>query len=105
MGIFSSLFGGKSVDAEHVKTLVADGARVIDVRTPGEFASGHVNGAINIPVQSLASRLNDVGPKDKPVVLYCRSGARSGSAASMLKQAGWTEVVDVGPMSAFPKDA
>jgi phage shock protein E len=104
MGFLSSLWGGgPSVDAQRVREVLAAGAKVVDVRTPEEFASGHVPGAVNIPVQSLGARLSEVGPKHEPVVLYCRSGARSGSAASMLRNAGWAEVLDVGPMSAFPR--
>ncbi len=103
MGLFSSLFGGASLDMARVKEVVGAGAKVLDVRTPEEFAGGHVPGAINIPVQVLGGRISEVGPKDKPVVVYCRSGGRSASAASMLKQAGYAEVLDVGPMSAFPQ--
>ncbi|MDQ6970404.1 MAG: rhodanese-like domain-containing protein [Mariprofundus sp.] len=59
----------------------------LDVRTPGEFADGHVPGAINIPVQVLQERLNEV-PKDKQVYLHCEAGGRSAKAAKMLLKAG-----------------
>jgi len=78
--------------------LVADGATLLDVRTPGEFANGHLPGAVNIPVSDLSARLNEV-PKDKPVVVYCRSGHRSGMAASTLRRSGMKTVVDLGAMS------
>ena len=81
------------------RALVAAGARLVDVRSPGEFASGHLPGAVNIPVGELASRTGEVGAKDRPVVLYCRSGARSASAAGLLKRAGYTNVHDLGPIS------
>lgn len=103
MGFFDALFGGSSIDADRVKALVAAGSPILDVRTPDEFASGHVHGARNLPVQSLPQRIGEVGPKDVPVIVYCRSGGRSASAASMLRAAGYTEVIDVGPMSAFPR--
>ena len=103
MGLFSGWFGGAVVDAARVKALVAAGSPVLDVRTPEEFAAGHVPGARNLPVQGLVARIGELGPRDVPVVVYCRSGARSASAASMLRQAGYAEVIDVGPMSAFPR--
>ena len=81
------------------RRLVQGGARLIDVRSAGEFASGHIAGAVNIPVQELGQRLEQVGPKDRPVVLYCASGARSAMAASMLKAKGWATVHNLGAMS------
>lgn len=64
---------------------------VLDVRTPQEYAEGHVPGAVNVPHDQLASRLAEV-PKDKDVVLYCRSGRRAGLAADVLKANGYTRV-------------
>lgn len=80
---------------------VEAGARIIDVRSPGEFAGGHLPGAVNIPVQELGSRMREAGKKDRPVVVYCRSGARSGMAKQVLESSGYKEVVDLGPMSAW----
>ena len=86
-------------DPSQARALVKSGAQLIDVRTPGEFSSGHVEGARNIPVQELGERIGEVGPKDVPVVLYCRSGARSAKAKRMLESSGFREVHDVGAMS------
>jgi rhodanese-related sulfurtransferase len=86
----------KSADAHR---LVEAGARLVDVRTPQEFASGHLPGAVNVPVQELDRRMGELPEKERPIVLYCRSGARSSSAARMLKSAGYTEVHDLGAMS------
>ncbi|RMG95386.1 MAG: rhodanese-like domain-containing protein [Deltaproteobacteria bacterium] len=83
---------------EEARRLVDEGALLVDVRTPAEFAAGHVEGAKNIPVQELPQRLRELGDPSRPVVLYCRSGARSASAARLLAQHGFTKVVDVGPM-------
>jgi len=102
MSFFSSLFGG-GAEVERARELLQRGATILDVRSPAEFASGHVDGAVNIPVDVLGSRLAQLGPKTRPVVLYCRSGARSAAAASMLKQAGYSEIADVGAMSNFPR--
>ncbi|MBZ0291275.1 MAG: rhodanese-like domain-containing protein [Anaerolineae bacterium] len=68
---------------------------LLDVRTPDEFASGHIANAVNIDVQSLSQHLNEV-PKDQPVVVYCRSGNRSAAAAQILKDAGYTQIYDMG---------
>ena len=68
---------------------------LLDVRTPEEFAGGHIAGAVNIPLQTLAQRLGEV-PKDQPVILYCRSGNRSRQALNLLKQAGYTQLQDLG---------
>ncbi|MEJ8841613.1 rhodanese-like domain-containing protein [Lacibacter sp. H375] len=70
------------------KGLQQQGAVIIDVRTPGEFSGGHIKGAINIPVDSIRSKVNDIKKKGKPVITCCASGMRSGSATSILKQAG-----------------
>lgn len=77
---------------------VAAGALLLDVRTPEEFREGHVNGALNIPVQVLAQRIAEVGPKDRHVVVYCRSGGRSAAATQLLKASGY-HVTDIGAMS------
>jgi rhodanese-related sulfurtransferase len=75
-----------ATDTEHL---------LVDVRTPEEFSSGHIKGAVNIPVQELSQRLDEVAI-EKPVVLYCRSGNRSAQAATILDQAGYSGVYDLG---------
>lgn len=66
---------------------------LLDVRKPEEFAAGHVPGAINIPHDQLASRLAELpASRDKPVVVYCRSGRRSALAEDVLRQGGYTKV-------------
>jgi rhodanese-related sulfurtransferase len=98
VGYFLFMKGGDTTGAQ-ARELVQAGARLVDVRTPGEFAAGHLPGAINIPLQQLDDRLAELRPKDSPVVLYCRSGNRSGSAARTLKSAGFGRVYDLGSMS------
>jgi rhodanese-related sulfurtransferase len=76
----------------------ANGGRdhvLIDVRTPGEFAGGHIANAINISVETLAGQLAQI-PTDRPVIVYCRSGNRSSQAANILRRAGYTQVYDLG---------
>ncbi len=96
--VFFSQNDGALSGAE-ARRLVADGALLLDVRTPAEYQAGHVGGAVNIPVQDLERRIDEITPKDRPVVLYCQSGNRSGRAARMLTQAGYRSVHDLGAMS------
>lgn len=78
-----------------IGALIASGATIVDVRTPGEYAGGHIKGSINIPLNTLGSELNKI-KKDKPVITCCASGMRSGSARSMLLSAGYSEVHNAG---------
>lgn len=86
MGFLAQLFGfGPKVD---YKELVEKGAIIIDVRTPGEFSSGHIRNCTNIPLQLIQGKLSKI-KKDKPVILCCASGARSGAASRILKSKGF----------------
>jgi rhodanese-related sulfurtransferase len=77
---------------------------VLDVRTPEEYAAGHVPGAVNVPYDQVASHLAEI-PKDKEVVLYCRSGRRTGLAAEVLEANGYTKLVHLqGDMQAWLQD-
>jgi phage shock protein E len=87
----------------NVKDMIKAGAKVIDVRSPGEFADEAYPGAVNIPLNILPAKVAELGPKDKPIVLYCASGARSASAARLLKQAGYTNVVNAGGLDDMPR--
>jgi phage shock protein E len=64
------------------------GAVIIDVRTPGEFKSGHGKNSKNIPLDKIGEEASKIKAMNKPVIVCCRSGARSGQAASILKGAG-----------------
>ena len=79
-----------------MKSKVSEGGVVVDVRSPAEFQSGHVEGAVNIPLGQLMARLSEID-KGKAVVVCCRSGARSGSARKMLQSKGYEHVFDLGP--------
>ena len=86
------------VSPEEARRLVANGATLVDVRTPGEFADGHLPGALNVPVLDIDRRSGEI-PRHRPVIVYCASGMRSASAAEALRSAGWSEVHDLGAMS------
>lgn len=97
------MFGLSFGSSRHLVTkgreLVDQGALLLDVRSPEEFARGHVDGAVNIPVQVLANRFHELGEdKHAPIVVHCHSGGRSRAAAHMLQQLGFRNVVDIGGM-------
>ena len=73
---------------------------LIDVRTKEEYDSGHLDGAINIPYETVVETLGDTYTvhEDTPIIVYCRSGNRSGQAFTSLKNAGYTNVYDLGAM-------
>ncbi len=104
MSFFSRMFGGVQSPSHPVilpadyKARFLDGHQehtLVDVRTAGEFSGGYIPGAVNISLQDLNRELDSIS-KDKPVVVYCRSGNRSASAARTLIQAGHAEVLDLG---------
>jgi rhodanese-related sulfurtransferase len=80
---------------DEIRSALNSGAVLVDVRTPGEFSRGHATGAINVPLQQLPSSLKKLGKKKRPVVVYCRSGSRSGRAASILRERGFSQVLDL----------
>lgn len=77
------------------------GAALIDVRTPDEYASGHIEGSRNIPLDALASAQSVIPDKSTPLYLYCHSGARSRYAARILKRLGYTAVKDIGGIISY----
>ncbi len=94
--------GVRVVSAAQAVTLIAADARVIDVRTPEEFAEGHVAGAVNISVEA-GDFAAKVGALDRAgsYVVYCRSGRRSAIAAQQMRSAGFTDVADAGGLDAL----
>lgn len=89
--------------ASNVADKISAGALIVDVRTPEEFASGHYKNAVNIPLDQIAERLKEFGAKDRPIVVYCRSGNRSAKAKALLFQHGFTDVTNGGGLSDMPK--
>ena len=86
---FNNLFGFKKTD---YADLAKNGAIIVDVRSKGEFAGGHIRGSINIPVDQLANNLSKLKDKNKTIITCCASGMRSGSAKTMLLKNGYTDV-------------
>ncbi len=80
MGLFS-IFGSDSSKQGSIKEMLDKGALIIDVRTPEEYASGHIKESVNIPLNRIPDKVNELKRKNKPIITCCRSGARSGMAA------------------------
>lgn len=97
-GLLKELFGfGPKVD--YVE-LMNRKAQIIDVRSPGEYASGHIKGSINIPLDTLSNHLSNIN-KNLPVITCCASGARSASAKRFLIGQGFSEVHNGGGWSSL----
>ena len=86
----------KEIDSEslHERLGRGDALLLVDIRTPGEVAQGAIPGALEMPMHLIPLRLPEL-PKDKDVVLYCRSGARSYQACAYLMQQGLTRVLNL----------
>lgn len=93
MSFFQKLFG--PAPAQDLSKLIEEGAMLVDVRSAGEFSEGSVPGAINIPVESIASNINRFKNKNH-IIVFCRSGNRSGMAKTILQQKGITSVTNGG---------
>ena len=81
--------------------LVKEGAIILDVRSKGEFAGGHIKGSINISVDTLKSNLDKLKNKNSPIITCCASGMRSASAKSILLANGYTKVYNGGGWSSL----
>jgi rhodanese-related sulfurtransferase len=95
--------GAKKMPAQLVSDKIRAGAKIIDVRSPDEFADGAYPKAKNIPLAVLPARMNELEPKDSAIVLYCASGARSAQAARLLKAAGFSDVTNAGGLDDMPE--
>lgn len=85
MGLLSSLFGNKK---KKIEDFISRGAIIVDVRSKGEYDSGAIPGSKNIPLQTIASKIDTIKKWNKPVIACCASGMRSANATSMLKAKG-----------------
>jgi phage shock protein E len=92
------------VNKDEASELIDDGALLVDVRSLFEYNQGHIDGAINIDVQDILKMVDTLNfnntniSKDRKIILYCRSGSRSSSAAKKLVEIGYTNVYDLGAM-------
>ena len=77
------------------------GAVLLDVRTPEEYREGHIPGSKNVPLQSIDKVAGMIDNKSTPIFVHCLSGARSRQAAAVLQQLGYTNVKNIGGISAY----
>lgn len=95
MSFFTKLFGNTNSAGAEISKAVADGALLVDVRSESEFRSGSVSGSVNIPVDQITLRLNELKGKSG-IVVFCRSGNRSRMAKSILEGLGIKNIIDGG---------
>ena len=93
MNFFKNLFS--SPDTPDLKVILEEGAFLADVRTPGEFAEGHVKGSVNIPLDKIPAELSKFKNR-KNIIVFCRSGNRSAQAKAVLEQHGFANVINGG---------
>ncbi len=99
LGLVSCVFAANPEVAQKIKA----GALIVDVRSAEEVAEGMYPGAQHIPVDQVEKRMAEFGAKDKPIVLYCKSGRRAGLAMETLKSKGYTNVTNAGGLSDMPQ--
>ena len=90
-GIFKNMFA--QTDSNQLEKVIKEGAFLVDVRTPQEFAGGHVKGSVNIPLDKVQSQLSKFKSKEN-IVVFCRSGNRSSQAKSILEQNGFKNITN-----------
>lgn len=94
MGFFNQILGQNNVKKDFSK-LIQDGAFLVDVRTAEEFAEGHVKGSTNIPLDQVPSHLDQFDHKNH-IIVFCKSGNRSGHAKMILEQNGFQNISNGG---------
>ena len=99
-GLFQKLMGSGA--ATDYKSLLNQGATILDVRTVDEFQSGHIKGSKNIPLDQINNKLAELKKTGNPVITVCQSGGRSSMAKTILSNAG-VEAYNGGGWSSFQK--
>ena len=102
--IFSKGEGYKRISMDEAKTLMEkeEGYILLDVRTKGEYESGYIPGAINIPLSDIDEKIISFIPdKSQMILVYCRSGNRSREASDKLSKLGYSNVLEIGGINAW----
>ena len=102
LGLFNGCSKISDEDLTLAREAIKNGGIIIDVRTAEEFKQKHIKGAINIPIDSIMKNGINIS-KDREIVLYCRTGSRSGVVARMLKKSGW-KVHDVATQKEWERE-
>tara|TARA_B100001250_G_scaffold178995_1_gene153881 strand:+ start:134 stop:484 length:351 start_codon:yes stop_codon:yes gene_type:complete len=90
-------------DNTDYKSMIEEGGIIIDVRSEGEFYSGHIQNSLNIPLSELPSKLDSLKDKNQPIITCCASGMRSAGAKRILSAKGYKNVVNGGGWSSLEK--
>lgn len=101
MGLFNFFGTGADINSGVRKCKADPGAVLLDVRTRQEYRSGHIEGSINIPLDTISSAEKKIKDKNTPLYVYCQSGARSRQAVSYLTQAGFAKAENIGGISRY----
>ena len=101
MGFLDKLFNKTDINTAVEEYRTTPGAFLIDVRTGPEYEAGHIEGAINVPLVNIHYIVNHVRNIEAPVYVYCQTGARSGQAASMIREMGYKNVKNVGGVNRY----
>lgn len=98
----------QTINAQQAHSMMTSGAplHIIDVRAPHEYAAGHIKGAINVPLPHIRAGRTPFAMADKNAtyLVYCRTGNRSSTAASILASKGWKAIYDMGGLADWPYD-
>lgn len=98
--MFGFMKNPNTIDCPQAREMVAQGAQLVDVRTPQEFAQGAIPGSVNVPLQTIQGALSSLS-KDKPVIVYCVSGNRSAQAQMFLENMGFGDVHNLGSIRKY----
>ncbi len=100
MGLFDFLIG-PDINQGVKEYTATNGAVLLDVRTSGEYRQGHIPGSYNLPLQSIGQVSSLIQGKSTPIFVHCLSGGRSRQAAAILRQMGYSNVKNIGGISAY----
>ena len=103
MGLFGSLFGG-GINQNVDEARSTSGSIMLDVRSPEEYRSGHIEGAYNIPISAIGKASSVIKDKDAPLFVYCLSGSRSAMACRELEHMGFSAVTNMGGINRWTGD-
>ena len=101
MGLLDKLFNKTDINEAVAEFSTTPGAFLIDVRTGPEYEAGHIEGSINVPLNSIHYIVNHVRNIEAPIYVYCQSGARSGQATSMIREMGFKNVKNIGGVNRY----
>jgi len=98
--MFGFMQNPNMIECPQAREMVANGAQLVDVRSPQEYAQGAIPGSVNVPLQTI-QMAKDALDKEKPVIVYCVSGARSSQAQMFLENMGFGSVHNLGSIRKY----